>query len=89
MLIGLIDKAALLTYPKLGASWECVAIEEIIRAHHARAEDCYFWRTQAGAELDLCIEENGKLLGFECKYTSAPKLSPSMLVALHDLKLEK
>lgn len=89
-LVGITDQSALLTYPKLGASWEGLAIEEIIRHHQIRAEECYFWRTYgSGAELDLCIEKNGRLLGFEIKYTSAPKLTSSIISALNELKLDK
>ncbi|MBI5447471.1 MAG: ATP-binding protein [Gammaproteobacteria bacterium] len=88
-LVGISDKNSLLTYPKLGASWEGLAIEEIIRHHHAREEECYFWATHSGAELDLCLESKGQLIGFECKYTSSPKISSSMLAALNELGLDK
>jgi len=88
-LLGLQDKNTLLTYPRLGTSWEGFAIEEIIRHHAVRSEECYFWATHSGAELDLCIEAGEGLLGFECKYTSAPKLTASMLTVLKEVSLKK
>lgn len=88
-LLGLVDPAAVLIYPKLGASWEGFALEEIIRYHQVRSEDCYFWRSHTGTELDLYFEKDGEFYGFECKYTSSPKLTQSMLTALNDLQLKR
>ena len=48
-----------------------------------------FWATQAHAELDLMVFKQGKRLGFEFKYTDTPKVTPSMHIALQDLKLDK
>lgn len=87
-LLGISNKGDLLLHPKLGASWEGFALEEIIRFHKAEPEDCYFWSTLQGAELDLLILKNGKRLGFEFKYGSAPKLTKSMRVAYEDLELD-
>ena len=42
-------------HPKLGASWEGFALEEIVRANGARNEDCFFWSTYENAEIDLLI----------------------------------
>jgi predicted AAA+ superfamily ATPase len=87
-LLGLQDDSQLQTYPKLGAFWEGFALEEIIRHLQAAPEECYFWATQGGAELDLFILKNGHRIGYEFKYTDAPKITPSMQIALHDLKLD-
>lgn len=54
----------------------------------ARPEQCYFWGTQSGAELDLLIVRGDERRGFEVKYTDAPALTPSMRSALEDLKLD-
>lgn len=75
-------------YPHLGASWEGFALEETIKAYHARPEECYFWATHQGAELDLIIFKGGKRLGFEFKYTDYPVATKSMHIALEDLKLD-
>lgn len=79
------NKAEILCHPKLGASWEGFALEEIIRKY--QAQDCYFWSTYSGAELDLLIETKNGWVGFEFKYSDAPKLTKSMQIALEDLKL--
>ncbi len=88
VLLGLKNMEQLLVYPKLGAAWEGYALEEVIRAHHAAPEECYFWATQGGTELDLLVLQDGKRLGFEFKYTENPKITSSMRVALEDLRLD-
>lgn len=86
-LLGIQTMDELQVYPKLGAAWEGFALEEVIRSTHAIAEECYFWATQGGAELDLLLIRNGKRIGFEFKYTENPKITLSMRTALHDLNL--
>jgi len=87
-LVGIRSASELDVYPKLGSFWEGFALEEVIRQMRAVPEECYFWRTQAGAELDLLIIKNGKRLGFEFKYTDSPKTTSSMHISCHDLKLD-
>ena len=87
-LLGLQNELEIDTHPKLGAFWEGFALEEIAREMKAAPEECYFWGTQGGAELDLLIMKNGKRLGFEFKYSDTPKVTPSMKIALTDLKLD-
>lgn len=55
----------------------------------ARPDECYFWATHAGAELDLVVVRGARRLGFERKRTDAPRITPSMRVALTDLKLDR
>jgi len=86
-LLGINDKMELQKYPKLGSFWEGFALEEIIRTMDAAMEESYFWSTQAKAELDLLIVKNNKKIGFEFKYTDAPKITKSMHIAQEDLKL--
>jgi hypothetical protein len=74
--------------PKLGVSWEGFAMEQIIAHYHIQSEECYFWATQSGAELDLFFIKDGKRLGFEFKYTDYPKITKSMHIALQDLALD-
>ncbi|MDD3604305.1 MAG: ATP-binding protein [Kiritimatiellae bacterium] len=81
------EKADLEAHPKLGASWEGFAIGQIIRRLGARAEECFYWATHAGAELDLLVVRGRKRMGFEIKRTSAPRTTASMQHALNDLKL--
>ncbi|MCB0320955.1 MAG: DUF4143 domain-containing protein [Bdellovibrionales bacterium] len=75
-------------HPKLGASWEGFALEEVIKHYEATPEEAYFWATQSNAELDLLLLKDGRRLGFEMKYTSSPKVTRSMQIALNDLKLD-
>jgi predicted AAA+ superfamily ATPase len=77
---------ALLGHPKLGASWEGFALDQIIRYLSIRTP--YFWATHAGAELDLLATFEGRRYGFECKYGDAPGVTRSMHVALAELQLE-
>lgn len=88
-LLGIESEGGFSLTPKLGASFEGFALEEIARLHQTDPQDCYFWRTQGGAELDLLIVKSGQKLGFEIKYTDHPKLTKSMQFAMEDLKLDK
>jgi predicted AAA+ superfamily ATPase len=87
-LIGLRNESELNLYPRLGSFWEGFALEEMIRQSHALPEECYFWGTQGGAELDLLIVKNGKKTGYEFKYADNLKVTSSMKIALEDLKLD-
>lgn len=74
------------SHPKLGASWEGFALEQVIGALESR--DLYFWATQAGAELDLMVRIQSRRYGFEFKYADAPGTTRSMHIAVRDLSLE-
>jgi predicted AAA+ superfamily ATPase len=83
-----VDSAEMLeSHPKLGASWEGFALEQVLRITGDQA--AYFWATHAGAELDLLVNWHGKRWGFEFKYSDAPVMTKSMHIALSDLKLER
>ncbi len=85
-LVGISNYSELLTHPKLGASWEGWGIEEIIKQNNP--DECYFWATHSGAELDLLLIKKGKRYGVEVKFADAPQLTKSMRIAMDDLKLE-
>lgn len=85
-LMGLRGEADLLRHPRLGASWEGYAIEQVLRL--ARPDDAYFWATHTGAELDLLMFRYGKRIGVEFKWADAPSLTRSMNIAMQDLKLD-
>ncbi|MDR2845602.1 MAG: ATP-binding protein [Puniceicoccales bacterium] len=86
-LLGISTQEALAGHPVLGASWEGFALEETLTA--LGNPPAWFWRTQAGAELDLFVQRDGRRLGFEFKHTSSPKVSRSMHIAVEDLRLDK
>ena len=75
-------------HPKLGSSWEGYCVESVISHLGASPDQCYFWATHAGAELDLLVIAGGRRRGFEMKRTVAPRITASMHTALHDLKLD-
>jgi len=74
-------------HPKAGASWEGFVLDQALRQLHARPEESYFWATHAGAELDLLVVRGKRRIGIEVKRTVSPAVTPSMRIALSDLKL--
>ena len=86
-LLGLRDFRAIEGHPKIGASWEAFAIEQILALTGSRS--AYYWRTQAGAELDLLLLLRNRRIGVEIKYSAAPALTKSMTTALADLALDR
>jgi predicted AAA+ superfamily ATPase len=70
----------------VGASWEGFVIEQLLaRLPRANAD---YWRTQAGAELDLLLL-GPRRIGIEIKRADAPTLTPSIASALKDLELHR
>jgi predicted AAA+ superfamily ATPase len=86
-LLGLETRHVLESHPAVGASWEGFALEAVIGLLRARSEECYFWATHTGAELDLLVRRGAEALGFEFKRTDSPVLTKSMRIALEDLGL--
>ncbi|MFH1999194.1 MAG: DUF4143 domain-containing protein [Planctomycetota bacterium] len=83
------DLDALLSHPQLGHSWEGMVIGEIIKqlACAGAGFDCYFYRTAAGAEVDLVIEGDFGLIPVEIKY--AQTTDTRHLRSLHDFIAER
>ena len=88
-LLGIRSMEDLERHPKCGASWEGFVIEELTELFGLDGEDCYFWATHAGLELDLLVVKGEKKTGFEIKRTSSPKITPSMTNSIEDLNLEQ
>lgn len=88
-LLNLTTPADLDVHPKVGASWEGFVLAQVARQLGARADECYFWATHAGAELDLLVVRGRTRLGFEIKRTSSPRITPSMRSAVSDLGLRR
>ncbi|MBI2298409.1 MAG: ATP-binding protein [Armatimonadetes bacterium] len=87
VLLGITSARDLEGHPKVGASWEGYAVEEVLKA--LRPDDAYFWATHHSAELDLLLFKDGRRIGVECKRADAPTLTPSMRIALADLRLDE
>lgn len=86
-LLGIGTMKDLLGHPKLGASWEGFVVEQVLaREPH---DDASFWATHQGAEMDVVLRRGRKLLGIECKRTDAPRMTPSIRIALEDLGLSR
>ena len=85
-LMGVVDLPTLLAHPRSGASWEGFALEQVLRL--TRPDEAYFWATHSGAELDLLMMKDGRRVGVEFKRADAPKLTPSMRIAMYDLRLD-
>ena len=86
-LLGINTTRELALHPKVGASWEGYAVEEVIKA--LRPDAAYYWATHNGAEIDLLLLQGGRRIGVELKRSDAPTLTPSMRIALADLKLNE
>lgn len=87
LLLGIQNEKEFQNHSKRGASWEGYVIEELFK--QIQPDDAYFWATHNRAELDLLFIKNGKKIGFEIKLNDRPSLTPSMRIAVRDLKLKK
>lgn len=85
-LLDIPTQHSLLGHPKVGASWEGYALEQVLQT--VRPSQAYFWATHNGAEIDLVFPYHGKKFGVEVKFSEAPKITKSMRIALSDLSLD-
>lgn len=84
-LLGLTSVADLQGHPMAGASWEGFVIDHIA-AHLPAGASMSFYRTAAGAELDVVVEAGLKRIGFEIKFSVAPKVSKGFWQSLQDVR---
>ncbi len=89
-LLGIRNVDELLGHPVAGMSWEGFVLENLLAAapEHIRAS---FYRTAAGAEVDLVLELGGNagIWAVEVKKNSAPKLEKGFHSALEDLQPDR
>jgi predicted AAA+ superfamily ATPase len=76
----------LLSFNKLGASWEGFALEYVCKSINKKDEDFYFWATHSGSEIDLFWQHAGKKWCVEFKYNDAPRLTKSLEIVSDDLR---
>jgi predicted AAA+ superfamily ATPase len=88
-LLDIRNGSGLHRHPKVGASWEGFGIQAVIDRLGAHRDECYFWGTYSGAELDLLVVRGTQRLGFELKRTVAPTVTASMRVAVDSLRLKR
>ena len=85
-LLGIDSMKSLFSHPKVGASWEGFVIEQLLKMESY--DEIFFWATHQGAEIDLVLRKGDALYGVECKRTDTPRLTPSIRIALDNLKLK-
>ena len=88
-LLGLSTREAVLSHPKVGASWEGFVVQQIVQLLAASPEQCFHWSTHSGAELDLLVVAGDRRYGFEVKRAEAPRPTPSMRSAFETLGLDR
>jgi hypothetical protein len=85
-LLGISDYDALLSNPVIGKSWEGFAIENILSVLPGGVES-YFYRTAAGAEIDLLLKLSAReLWAIEIKKGTAPKITRGFHQACEDVR---
>lgn len=86
-LLNLPDVDSLIGHPQAGHSWEGLMVEQIF-ALLPKGADVSFYRTAAGAELDVVVELGSKKYGFEIKFSSAPTVTKGFWQACQDVGLQ-
>lgn len=87
-LLDIPDMVALKNHPKIGASWEGFALQQVVRRLNVGWDACHYWKLHSGAELDLFVQSGGRRFGFEFKFSDTPRVTPSMHSALEHLRLD-
>ena len=83
-LMGIHNINDMMGHPITGASWEGFCVEQICN-HLPAGASVSFYRTAAGAELDVVVETGRQTLGFEIKFSSAPKVTKGFWQACEDV----
>ena len=91
--LGIHESKALPVHPARGASWEGFVIEQVISAFQlvSPGSMAFYWRTAAGAEVDLLIKRGERLIPLEIKLHSSPSRRdvPGLVSCMKDLKLNR
>ncbi len=87
-LLGLATVRDLQGHAIAGASWEGFVVEQVAAQLPPDAQ-LSFYRTAAGAELDLVIEHRSRKVALEIKFSSAPKPAKGFWQALKDLQISR
>ena len=85
-LLDLGSEQQLFSHPRVGASWEGFAIEQVLRA--LRPASAWFWAAHGGGEVDLLLTTQGRHLGFEMQFAEAPKTTRAMHHVVETLALD-
>lgn len=79
---------ALHAHPVVGMAWEGLVIEQVA-AHASAGSLLNYFRTSAGAEIDLVLTRGERRFAFECKYSLAPRPLKGFWQAMKDLAIEQ
>ena len=77
------------TSGRMGFSWESFCLDHLLREAQFHDDDCFHYSVQSGAELDLVVQQGGRLWGFEFKHTDVPAATVSMRTAAADLAIHR
>lgn len=88
-LLGIEAQEDLLGHPVVGGSWEGFCIENLIAAA-PRGTEASFYRSSAGAEIDLVLKlPRGQIWGIEIKRTTSPKVTRGFHIAAEELDVSE
>lgn len=88
-LLGLTSTEQLLGHPVVGQSWQSFVIETLLVVA-PQGTEASFYRTSAGAEIDLVLTlPGGELWAIEIKCSSAPTLEKGFHFACADVRAQK
>ncbi len=82
-LLGIRDLDELLGHPVSGSTWEGLVLETLIAA--AGSAEASYYRTSAGAEIDLVLERAGRRVALEIKRSTSPKLGKGFRLGCEDV----
>jgi predicted AAA+ superfamily ATPase len=88
LILGIRSFNDLLGHPSVGCSWEGFAIEQILSSI-SKDWSPSFYRTQAGAEMDLVLENGKERIGVEFKANTSPAVSAGFWNCIEDLELSR
>ncbi len=87
-LLNIATMDELLSHPVAGASWESFVIENLLSSLPAGASS-WFYRTAAGAEIDLVIEQGRTKYAIEIKRSFSPVISKGFYLGCEDIGATK
>jgi len=83
-LLDIKNFKSLTSHPVIGSVWEQIVLSNL-KGHFPEAK-YFFYRTSAGAEIDIVMTLHNKVFAIECKASSAPALTKGTYNAIADIK---
>lgn len=83
-LLGLKNFEELSGHPALGSVWEQIVLSNL-KGYFPKAE-FYYYRTSAGAEIDIVVKINKQIFAIECKASLSPSLTKGTFFAIEDIQ---